>query len=162
MSLASLTFPRSLYDSCIAEADRMHPLETGGLLLGHNTGSHFEVRHVIGPGPGARHRRTWFEGDHNWQNEKMAALYRDSGNTLNYLGDWHTHPGATHGHLSSADRRAMRKIICCPGSRLPQPLMGIFFGTPKHWELDLWRGQETRRWFHLAAVAVDRQPYQIY
>lgn len=98
--------------------------ETGGLLLGYWGGDEVVVTTITGPGPDARHGRTWFEPDSSWQADQLAHLYRDSGRVVTYLGDWHTHPGGAP-LPSRRDRKTLRRIRSTPEARAPRPLMGI-------------------------------------
>lgn len=75
-----------------AEAHRWRTRETGGALLGWRDGDATVVARILGPGPQARHGVRWFEPDVKWQNEQGSRIYRASGRTVAYLGDWHTHP----------------------------------------------------------------------
>jgi integrative and conjugative element protein (TIGR02256 family) len=70
-----------------------HPLETGGLLLGWTDDATGDavVAAIVGPGPAAKHGRTSFLPDHDWQRAELARRYAGSGRVHVYLGDWHTH-----------------------------------------------------------------------
>lgn len=98
--------------------------ETGGLLLGYWGGDEVVITTVTGPGPAARRGRTWFEPDSAWQADQLAQVYRESGRTVTYLGDWHTHPGGA-AVPSRRDRKTLRRIRSAPEARAPRPLMGI-------------------------------------
>jgi integrative and conjugative element protein (TIGR02256 family) len=106
-----------------AEADRQFPLETGGILLGWRDVDVI-VEDIIGPGPNAAHRRTAFEPDSRWQDEQLADRYEASGRTLEYLGDWHTHPVGVP-EPSSRDRQTLSVIASFAPARCKQPIMTI-------------------------------------
>lgn len=100
--------------------------------MGRRTGiNEIVVDQVIGPGPNARHERYRFEPDIHWQHAQIADHYYATGGTSTYLGGWHSHPEATHGRLSSIDRKALRTIISEPEAQCPKPLMVIFLGKPR-------------------------------
>lgn len=99
------------------------PLETGGLLLGHTRGSRAFCTHIIGPGPNATHNRYGFEPDHEWQAHEVARIW-DTDPRVQYLGDWHTHPGGKP-KPSPLDRSALRHIASDPGAQQPTPIMLI-------------------------------------
>jgi integrative and conjugative element protein (TIGR02256 family) len=100
-----------------------YPNETGGVLLGHSNGLDMVVSHVIGPGPGATHEPTRFEPDHEWQAERVAELWiRDP--SLEYLGDWHTHPGGS-ATPSKLDKSALEVIAGSADAQQPRPVMVI-------------------------------------
>jgi integrative and conjugative element protein (TIGR02256 family) len=101
-----------------------YPNETGGVLLGHQTPADrfgAVVRHLVGPGPAAVHKPRRFEPDHEWQAAQVAQLWtRDQ--SLEYLGDWHTHPSGSV-DLSPMDRDALRVIAASPDADQPHPVM---------------------------------------
>lgn len=98
--------------------------ETGGVLLGWRDALDIVVEHVIGAGPEADHQRSSFQPDAGWQEARIAELYERSGRQLDYLGDWHTHPGGTP-HPSRRDERTLRHIASSPEARCPEPVMVI-------------------------------------
>jgi integrative and conjugative element protein (TIGR02256 family) len=102
-----------------------YPNETGGVLLGHAFPGSCEtaVSQVIGPGPRATHASTTFEPDHEWQAEAVALRWYDDP-TLEYLGDWHTHPGGTT-NPSKLDKDALEVIASSADAQQAQPLMLI-------------------------------------
>src|SRR5947209_19058204 len=104
-SSSSSSMPEPLTSVCIsnalllricAEANRKYPYETGGILMGYyeSTGQ-CTVTEIIGPGPRAKHCRTSFEPDYDFQEEQVAVAYGQSRRRDTYIGDWHTHPGGT-------------------------------------------------------------------
>jgi integrative and conjugative element protein (TIGR02256 family) len=103
-----------------------YPNETGGVLVGHRMsgdGLGACVQHVIGPGPAAVHEPRRFEPDHAWQAARVAELWtRDE--SLEYLGDWHTHPGGSTA-LSPLDKEALRVIAGAPDANQANPVMLI-------------------------------------
>lgn len=108
----------------LTEAWARWPNETGGVLLGRpsDRADHGAVvLHVVGPGPNARHDRYGFEPDAEWQAAQVADLWA-ADPTLEYLGDWHTHPGGTT-RFSELDQAAARTIASAPMARQPRPLM---------------------------------------
>jgi integrative and conjugative element protein (TIGR02256 family) len=134
----------SALSDMIAEADKWSPRETGGILIGYwsNRFSDVVVTNIIGPGPRAVHCKTSFQPDHDYQDIEVARLYLLSGRVHTYIGDWHTHPGATP-EMSRADRRTLARIAQSPGARAPVPIMGIL-GGDKSWRLAVWKTGGTR------------------
>lgn len=108
----------------IHEAHAALPHETGGLLLGFSSETDIVIIHSVGPGPDAEHRPTSFTPDRDWQYAQIDTLYEESGQTLQYLGDWHTHPGGTS-QPSDLDIDLLHDIATTPESRCPRPIMGI-------------------------------------
>lgn len=118
------------------EASNRGPLETGGLLLGWRNGADVVVSHVVGPGPGAQHEPTTFHPDSVWQAARVAELYEQSGRRLDYLGDWHTHPGGRP-WPSRRDERTLRHIAASPEARCPDPVM-VILGSAVAGEASAW------------------------
>jgi len=112
------------WDEMVTQASHHERLETGGVLLGWRNGLDTVVSHVVGPGPGAQHDRTTFHPDSAWQTARIAELYEHSGRRLEYLGDWHTHPGGRP-WPSRRDERTLRHIAAFAEARCPAPLMVI-------------------------------------
>jgi len=109
----------------IAEGHRCEPLETGGALIGYWASSDEAViTCIVGPGPAAEHELTAFTPDHGFHQNEIDRIYRATGRTETYLGDWHTHPrnGAC---LSDKDIRTLKKIAHHQPSRLAHPLMAV-------------------------------------
>ena len=123
-------------DDIVAEAIRMAPDETGGLLMGYGDAENgFVVTATVGPGPDAVHAPYRFVPDHAYQEREVARHYRASGRTETYLGDWHSHPTAG-AYLSPRDRKTLRSIARDPDARAPTPLMMVVAGKPEG--LGLW------------------------
>jgi integrative and conjugative element protein (TIGR02256 family) len=105
----------------LAEGWRTWPYETGGIVLGHDHGTHVAIREVVGPGPQASHARYAFRPDADWQAEQVATAWHTDP-TIEYLGDWHTHPGGTT-RLSRLDHRTAQAIADAKQARQPAPVM---------------------------------------
>lgn len=111
--------------ACLAaEAIKRYPVETGGILLGRRSERSVLITEVVGPGPRARHERTWFEPDQEWQEVAVADAWLRSGGSVEYLGDWHSHPA---GRLkpSRLDLTAAQTIASSHEARAQRPLMLI-------------------------------------
>lgn len=107
-----------------AEVSPWRVRETGGALLGWRDHNDAVVMRVLGPGPRAKHRLHSFEPDGAWQREQGARIYRESGRTIAFIGDWHTHPLGGH-KPSPQDEVAARVIAGDPLFRAPEPLSAI-------------------------------------
>ena len=107
--------------------------------MGVHTDHKTIVDEVIGPGPNARQDRYRFEPDLVWQHARIAERYISTNGLSTYLGDWHSHPYASDGELSSIDRLALRTISKSSDAQCPEPIMLIFWGSPKKWSLSAWR-----------------------
>lgn len=112
----------------LVEARRWWLRETGGALLGWREGSEYVVDRVLGPGPDAKHGFSSFEPDGSWQVEQGRNTYYESGRTVAYVGEWHTHPrgGA---QPSFQDVATAREIAEDESFRAPFPLSAIAVRT---------------------------------
>jgi integrative and conjugative element protein (TIGR02256 family) len=118
--------PRTVLADLHRAAWASYPDETGGVLLGHRQpgdGLGATVRYLVGPGPAAIHEPRRFEPDYAWQAAATAELWTTD-QSLEYLGDWHTHPGGTTA-LSQLDKDALRAIAAAPDANQGNPVMLI-------------------------------------
>ena len=107
------------------ETARFRFRETGGVLFGYRNDMDIVIVEATGPGPRARHCRTWFEPDTAYCQARLAAIYERTGGAISYLGEWHTHPcGSTK--PSFQDLKSMLSLAKDPGTRQPEPLLLIF------------------------------------
>lgn len=127
------------------ESDFASPFESGGVLLGYWSEDPRGpvVTHAVGPGPNAKHFRNRFVPDYAFHESEIARLYRHSGGTLQYLGDWHSHPGNA-GLMSPSDRKTLYRIARSREARAACPLMLIMAWGPQ-WEPVAWTARRTRR-----------------
>lgn len=144
---SQLWIGHNLVTSLEAEATRTMPCETGGVILGYYSadGGDLVITHALGPGPNAFHDETRFVPDHEFQVREIARLYHESGRRLQYLGDWHSHPGGS-GELSAQDRATFQTIARCKEARAPQPVMLILAGGVE-WQPHAWQYVRPRFWF---------------
>jgi integrative and conjugative element protein (TIGR02256 family) len=127
----------------LQEAERMSPLETGGVLMGYwgRDVSQVVVTAVIGPGSSARHKRLSFDPDTEYQERRIAQRYLEWGGTEMYLGDWHTHPWpGVHPGLSRVDRETLTRVARYAEARVPQPIMAVLSKTKDDgWSVVVWQ-----------------------
>lgn len=137
----ALWLARQVLSALVEEASRAAPAETGGVLLGYRAAPDGEpvATHAVGPGPGAIHERHRFVPDHEYQLAEIARLYEESGRRLDYLGDWHTHPGGA-AYLSQSDRATLRRIAAARAARASRAVMLILAPGPD-WEPSAWLGR---------------------
>lgn len=144
----------SVLSSLCDEADSTAPRETGGIVLGYWSESTAEpvITQAIGPGPHAVHEHDRFVPDYAFHESEVARLHLQSNYSLQYLGDWHSHPGSA-GYLSSRDHATLCRIATSRKAKAPHPLMLILAYGPK-WEPVAWTlcqrvTNSTRRSFKL-------------
>ncbi len=115
------------------DADRWHPYETGGMLLGYEADNgEAVVTAIIGSGPNARHRRFRFAPDANYQQEALETHFMRTDGRETYLGDWHTHP-LGRAAPSLLDKRTLARIAYTPSSRTTRPVMLILASKSGTW-----------------------------
>ena len=152
-----------LLQSCIDEATRTFPLETGGTFMGWwSDAATVVVTALIGPGPDAVHGRHDFAPDQAWQLAQIADHYQESGQRETYVGDWHSHPNASSGGLSWTDRRVLRRVIRMPEARCAQPLMAVFWGEAESWQMEIWHARLRPRagiWHRLVVEPANLRVY---
>lgn len=138
--ISSLLLSQEIWNACVYEAASKYPLESGGLFLGTQEADGVALAtDMIGPGPGAIHSRRSLEFDHEWQNAKIAALYAASGRRIGFLGEWHTHPDAHSGTMSTLDKATLLELSIYEKLRAPDAVMAILFGRGAEWQAEAWR-----------------------
>lgn len=104
-------------------------IETGGVLVGTildyedmlaNSKVLF-VTHCTGPGPKAKRLATYFDRDVHYCNKLVALYCKMTKGTLNYVGEWHTHPSFSVSP-SNLDDKSLYRITKEMGYKLGTPL----------------------------------------
>jgi len=146
MTIRLVYLPPEMLRTCREEAERHYPLESGGTFMGYIHKDYAVVEALIPPGPRAERTHYGFAPDHEWQLTEIARCYEQSGRRVTYLGDWHSHPDAGSGELSSKDRVVLRRIIQTDDARCPNPIMAILWGSPASlWSLEIWSAHLKQR-----------------
>lgn len=146
--------PERLSAELRREAAITYPQETGGVLMGYESGADLVVTCVIGPGPKAIHGRNSFVPDYDFQEAEIARVYGESKRASTYLGDWHTHPRGSDS-LSDADRKTLKAISNCAEARIEKPVMVILWGSDR-WSITAWRGMWSRPFFRYQKFQLSR------
>lgn len=129
--------PATVVDALRRESEAHSPCETGGILLGTETSAAAEVLQVVDAGPAAEREHARFTPDGPWQRARVAELYEASGRTLNYLGDWHSHPRG--GRPSGLDRATAARIAATTSARCPRPVFLLVTRDRERWVLKAYR-----------------------
>ena len=121
-----------MLETIAAEARTWAPMETGGCFAGYYASGTAEVviTHTIGPGPKARHAEGKFVPDRKYHDKELEKLWKSSGRTVRYIGDWHSHPGGPS-ELSYVDREFMRHALKTRDAFLAYALVGLVYGELK-------------------------------
>jgi len=124
-----LQLPRALLDAIVLAANQAQPWETGGVLMGiHDEGSKaYRVTELIGAGPNSVATRCTFDPDQQFQQAAVDRLFSEHSGDIEYLGDWHSHPGGTPSP-SLTDRMTLSSIRRFDGARCGEPIMLIYGG----------------------------------
>jgi integrative and conjugative element protein (TIGR02256 family) len=116
-------------------ATQFAPLETGGIIMGYDTGNEgVVVTEVVGPGPRAKHRRLRFRPDYDYQQTQLESHFAETQGRETYLGDWHTHPAGACA-LSWLDKRVLVRIAKTPSSGTSSPIMVILADGQPEWHI---------------------------
>lgn len=105
--------------------------EAGGILLGYRRGPHIEILEGSAPLPRDTRHRNSFERNDPGHQALTDARWKDSGGTVTYLGEWHTHP-STIPSPSPTDRVEWDKLRAF----YREPLVFLIVGTDK-WYVEL-------------------------
>jgi integrative and conjugative element protein (TIGR02256 family) len=117
-----LVIAERAYRAAVDEVLAHRESETGGILVGRKVAGDFVVPFVVGGGPGAE--RSWggFAPDNAWQQEFLDFLFQRFG--LDYLGDFHRHPG-WFDRPSRTDWKTARRIVSDVAWGKPEALFPI-------------------------------------
>jgi integrative and conjugative element protein (TIGR02256 family) len=106
--------------------------EAGGILLGHRRGAHLHITEATEPTEHDIRTRTRFVRSPKGHQDVALARWGASDGTVDYLGEWHTHPELSP-EPSSIDRKEWQAICQI---RRPLPMVFIIAGTTN----DAWFG----------------------
>lgn len=84
-------------------------IEKGGIILGLRKKDAIEVTAVTFPSKKDIGTPTRFHRSHEFHQQTAMSEWQRSKGTIDWVGDWHTHPNSS-AHPSSIDQREWRKI----------------------------------------------------
>jgi integrative and conjugative element protein (TIGR02256 family) len=105
----------------LPEANR----EAGGVLLGRHRGPHIEILRCTAPMPEDLRTRFGFVRQDKGHQKVAIKEWLESGGSVNFVGEWHTHP-ERHPTPSWVDRRSWRKQI---RKHKPDPMVFVIAGS---------------------------------
>jgi len=108
----------------------LHSKEAGGILVGYRRGPHIEIVETSFPLALDVRRRNSFERKDPGHQAFSDNHWEASGGTMNYVGEWHTHPEVKPSP-SNLDRSEWNKLK----KRYEDPLVFLIAGT-SHWYLE--------------------------
>lgn len=84
--------------------------ERGGILLGYRKPGAIEITGLTLPGRWDRAYSTLFRRSERGHRIRALREWKASGHTVDWVGEWHTHPGGT-AEPSSIDRRTWIELV---------------------------------------------------
>lgn len=108
--------------------------ESGGILLGYRRGSHLHVTEATAPLVPDHASRAHFFRSAAPHQQAALSRWRESGGTIDYLGEWHTHPEHSPSP-STIDTNGWQRIC----SKRKTPMLFVIAGTQDR----LWVGLGT-------------------
>lgn len=124
LSTAHRKIQKLMADGCIHE--------TGGPMVGYVTDDNaIVIKDVAGPGSHGIRRflSVWIDGDHSQRFSDQA--FHQSGGTVDYVGDWHCHPGFSvrpsgRDHAAIKEMAEIKGILSHPISMILSRMSGRF------------------------------------
>ncbi|MFO6419234.1 Mov34/MPN/PAD-1 family protein [Hylemonella sp. W303a] len=113
--------------------------ESGGILLGYRRGPHLHVTAATAPQAADRSSRYLFQRSSSHHQEIAIQQWNASGGTMDYLGEWHTHPQ----QKPSPSTIDLNEWIKLSGKK-NFPLVFVIMG----WTGDIWVGFSDDRKIH--------------
>lgn len=121
--------------------------EQGGVLLGYRRDPHLHVVAATFPARGDQATRISFKRNDPSHAATALRMWKGTEYTMDYLGEWHTHPDA-HPSPSSIDTRAWATIR----TATPEVMLFVIAGTADDW----WVGCGNRKRLRPAWKNVER------
>lgn len=148
---------RNVLDVIRAEVKRAGKVETGGAMVGYHQSlsNSLVITHASGPGPKAELNPTNVLIDGQYAHDFCTRMFDDSGGQLDYVGDWHRHPGWS---LAASDRdlQAMLTIEQSKCCSVQFPVSAIYRSRPEHM---VTYALENRRLKRVRIKWLDTYPY---
>ncbi|MFD1607494.1 Mov34/MPN/PAD-1 family protein [Oceanobacillus luteolus] len=125
--LFEVTLHRQVCEMMRELCGKLHPKETGGILIGYYSEDQHTaiITKITGPPGDSKHGLAWFErGTEGLQNILDNAWEKEQ---VYYLGEWHYHP-KDFPSPSSIDINQMELISKNPKYHCPEPILIIVNG----------------------------------
>ncbi|WP_306232102.1 Mov34/MPN/PAD-1 family protein [Agrococcus beijingensis] len=140
----------------VSESERSADgLETGGILLGADSGKHIAIRHAGEPGPRAQRERYNFLRDLDYARRLADAAWAHD--CSQWIGEWHTHPfgpltpsdvdlGSYLRHLKDPDLSFDRFVSVIVGLDLSRGIVvtAWLVERDRFWQLSIRHGKDRR------------------
>ncbi|AST88505.1 hypothetical protein HI806_21470 (plasmid) [Ralstonia solanacearum] len=113
--------------------------ESGGILLGYRRGMHLHVSMMTTPQPGDIQHRYGFQRQAQKHQNIALEQWKAERETMDYIGEWHTHP-ESEPTPSSIDKREWRRIC----NARNEPMVFLIAGTRNVLWIGVGRGDALR------------------
>lgn len=104
-----------------------HSAEAAGVIIGERRGDHLVIQRISEPGPGDKRSRYAVDRCGPTHQVTVEQAFFQSEGTLQYLGEWHTHPEDCP-TPSPRDLKSWRKHLT-----EPEPMVLIIVGRSEIW-----------------------------
>jgi integrative and conjugative element protein (TIGR02256 family) len=108
-AIYDIIYSKEVIEVISVQIEKFGITETGGTLLGFIEKDVLHVTKASGPGPNAVHEPDYFKADANFIDMFIDMEVANSGGTLRYVGEWHTHPQIKP-YPSPTDFRSLAEI----------------------------------------------------
>lgn len=102
-------------------------VEAGGVIIGERRGNHLVIQHISEPGQGDKRSRYAVDRCGPIHQLTVDQAFYQSRGTLQYLGEWHTHP-EDYPTPSPRDLKSWRNYLIDP-----EPMVLIIVGLRQIW-----------------------------
>lgn len=102
--------------------------EAGGILMGYRRGPHTHVTEATMPSKEDVQHRFGFLRQAKYHHQTAVRRWKETGETLDYAGEWHTHP-EDDPSPSNKDIRNWRKITMAS----QRPMIFVIIGRSTNW-----------------------------
>jgi integrative and conjugative element protein (TIGR02256 family) len=101
--------------------------EAGGVLIGERRGPHLVIKRISEPSVGDKRTRHSVDRCGPGHQTAVDEAFAQSDGTLQYLGEWHTHPEDLPSPSPTDEYSWMKNIICS------EPMIVIIVGRKRIW-----------------------------
>lgn len=108
--IEGVLFDNGVLDTMLKATRRHSPVEAGGLMLGLRRDRYLHVVEATTPYAWDRQSRVSFFRSSKAHRMRALRLWRKSGKRVDWLGEWHSHPGFSR-TPSGTDLRNWRTLV---------------------------------------------------
>ena len=136
-----VVLPTNIIEEIKSETKRISGrYEIGGLLLGYRKGSDIQITNITHPHEEDEKSKFYFKRKAKGHQKQTTDLWKFSSNTIDWLGEWHTHPEKVPSP-SRIDVRSWRHLV----RRHNKPMAFIISGYDEMWVGNVLMSSETQK-----------------